>query len=237
MKRFVCFLLALILIVGLVPATAVTASAASERTTSDKAIGILKGSATFYAEESYGKIGYSTPSNFTPTDSSIPKDFLNYISKEDADALLRNFLKEKVDTAISKFAKSHNLDLSQNEHDALAVHLYRTGALNPSTSGSLFATAGIVKTVSTAADRQAMVNAFVNARTHNLYSDEELRVTMNICLAEASMYLFGDYGYNGDARLGYALLDEEDSDYKADKVVGYVKAEGYALDQIGRAHV
>ena len=50
MKRFVCFLLAMILIMGMVPATAVTASAASERTTSDKAIGILKGSEAFFAK-------------------------------------------------------------------------------------------------------------------------------------------------------------------------------------------
>ena len=111
MKRFVCFLLAMILIMGMVPATAVTASAASERTTSDKAIGILKGSMTFYSKEQSGKIGYSTNSSYVPTNSSIPKDFKNYISKEDADTLLRDFVKEKVDKAINKFAKDYNLDL------------------------------------------------------------------------------------------------------------------------------
>ena len=100
MKRFVCFLLAMILIMGMVPATAVTAFAASERATSDKAIQILKGSETFFAKQESGKIGYGTNANFVPTDSSIPKNFLNSISKEDADALLRNFVKEK-----DKFSK------------------------------------------------------------------------------------------------------------------------------------
>ena len=42
MKRFVCFLLTLVLIVSLVPATVLTANAASVLNTSDKAIEILK---------------------------------------------------------------------------------------------------------------------------------------------------------------------------------------------------
>ena len=41
MKRFVCFLLTLVLIVSLVPATVLTANAASVLNTSDKAIEIL----------------------------------------------------------------------------------------------------------------------------------------------------------------------------------------------------
>ena len=64
MKRFVCFLLAMILIMGMVPATAVTAFAASERTTSDKAIAILKEFEGFekYQYENNGKwyIGYGS---------------------------------------------------------------------------------------------------------------------------------------------------------------------------------
>lgn len=225
MKRFVCFLLALILIVGLVPATAVTASAASERTTSDKAINILKGSVAFYTKEDGNhKIGYSTPSSY-----SEAKKYLNFISKEDADTLLRSYLKKEVDKAINDFAKSHNLDLLQQEHDALAVHLYRTGSLK--TDGHLFATAGIVKTVSTAADRQAIVDAFVQARSHDYYNNETVGITVNVSLAEASMYLFGDYVYNGDPRMAFARIDKN-GDFKADGVVGYVKAEGYTLQPL-----
>ena len=40
-KRMISFLLALMLIVGLIPATAVTANAASSRATSDSAVSIL----------------------------------------------------------------------------------------------------------------------------------------------------------------------------------------------------
>ena len=234
MKRFVCFLLAMILIMGMVPATAVTASAASERTTSDKAIGILKGSVTFYSKEEAGKIGYSTNALFVPTDSSIPKDFKNFISKEDADALIRNFMKEKVDKAINKFTKDYNVDLSQQEHDALAVHLYRTGALNPATTSTPFVTARIVKTVSTAADRAAMVNAFVASYGITATNDETLKANLNVAFAEAAMYLYGDYGYNGNSRFAYAVLDKNNNMVKdaADEVVAYARAEGYNLDPL-----
>ena len=231
MKRFVCFLLAMILIMGMVPATVVTASAASERTTSDKAIGILKGSMTFYSKEQSGKIGYSTNSGYVPTNSSIPKDFKNYISKEDADTLLRDFVKEKVDKAINKFAKDYNLDLSQQEHDALAVNLYRTGALTPSTTSTPFVTARVVKTVSTAADRAAMVDAFVNYYGYNASNEEVLKANLNVSLAEAAMYLYGDYGYNGNNRFAHAILDLN-GNMKADAtdaVVAYVKSDGYTL--------
>ena len=41
-RRVVCFLLAAFLLLGLIPATAVTANAASNLTTSEKAIELLK---------------------------------------------------------------------------------------------------------------------------------------------------------------------------------------------------
>ena len=234
MKRFVCFLLAMILIMGMVPATAVTAFAASERNTSDKAIQILKGSEAFFAKQESGKIGYGTNANFVPTDSSIPKSFLNSISKEDADALLRNFVKENVDKEINKFTKDYNVDLTQQEHDALAVHMYRSGALKPSTTTTPFVTARIVKSVSTAADRAAMVNAFVAANGVKASNDEYLKAGLNVALAEAAMYLYGDYGYNGNGRFAYAVLDKNDNKMadSADQVVAFVKSEGYNLDPL-----
>ena len=226
MKRFVCFLLAMILIMGMVPATAVTAFAASERNTSDKAIQILKGSETFFAKSNGSEVGYGTPVSFADA-----KEYLNYISKEDADALLRSYLKKVVDKAINEFTKSYNVDLSQNEHDALAVHMYRNGI---STATTPFVTARIVKSVSTAADRAAMVNAFVDYYNPAVTGNEVMKATMNVALAEAAMYLYGDYGYNGNNRFAYAILDL-DGDMKAestDDVVAYVKGDGYNLDPL-----
>ena len=225
MKRFVCFLLALILIVGMVPATAVIASAASDRTTSDKAVNILKGSAVFYSKEESGKVGYSTPSSY-----SEAKKYLNGISQEDALALMRSYLKEEVDEAINKFTKDYNVDLTQKEHDALAVHLYRNGI---STTSNLFIVVRTVKTVKTAADRAAIVTAFMNSYGHNLHSNETLRPTVDIALAEAAMYLYGDYGYNRGSKLAYTRLSTNGDATTPDKVVGYVKADGYTLNPEG----
>ena len=224
MKRFVCFLLALILIVGMVPATAVTASAASDRTTSDKAVNILKGSAVFYSKEESGKVGYSTPSSY-----SEAKKYLNGISQEDALALMRSYLKEEVDEAINKFTKDYNVDLTQQEHDALAVHLYRNGI---STTNNLFITVRTVKTVKTAADRAAITDAFVNSYHHYVSTDELVRGSIDVALAEATMYLHGDYGYNRGSKMAFTRLDT-DGDLKADKVVGFVKADGYTLNPSG----
>lgn len=227
MKRFVCFLLAMILIMGMVSATAVTASAASEKTTSDKAIGIIKGSVTFYSKkDAANKIGYGTPTSFADA-----KDYLNYISKEDADALLRSYLKKEVDKAINAFTKSYNVDLTQQEHDALAVHMYRHGC---GTGCTPFLTARVVKTVATAADRTAMVNAFVASYGITASGDEYLKANLNVAFAEAAMYLYGDYGYNGNNRFAHAVLDKNNNKIAdaADEVVAYVKADGYNLDPL-----
>ena len=226
MKRFVCFLLAMILIMGMVPATAVTASAASERATSDKAIQILKGSESFFPKSNGAEVGYGTPISFADA-----KDYLNYISKEDADTLIRSYLKKVVDKAINQFTKSYNVDLTQQEHDALAVHMYRHGC---GTGCTPFLTARVVKTVSTAADRAAMINAFVVGNAVKASGDEYLKASLNVAFAEAAMYLYGDYGYNGNNRFAHAVLDKNNNKIAdaADEVVAYVKADGYNLDPL-----
>jgi hypothetical protein len=80
----------MILVMAMVPAGAVTANAASVRYTSNDAANILKGSATFYKEEGSGKIGYSTPSSY-----SGAKNYLNGISKENAETLMKEYLKKE----------------------------------------------------------------------------------------------------------------------------------------------
>ena len=185
MKRIVCFLLALVLVLGLIPATATTANAYSAWNTSAKAIDILKGSATFYAKEQSGKVGYSTPTSYAGA-----QNYLNNISKEDAVDLMRNYIKDEVDTAINSWAKSNNIDLAQYEHDALAVHIYRTGS-----NDGLYDKIRTIKTVNSAADRLAMVQAFVDSRyipTGDV-NNETVKTIVDVSLAEAAMYLYGDH--------------------------------------------
>ena len=217
-KRIISFLLAMVLVLGLIPATATTANAYSTCATSAKAIDILKGSETFYEKSNGTKVGYSTPVSYEGT-----KNYLNGISKEDAVDLMRDYVEEIIDKKVNDFAKANNIDLAQHEHDALAVHIYRTGSDN-----GLFEAIREIKTVNSASDRAGIVKAFINSRGHTYTTDETVKVTVNVCLAEAAMYLYGDYGYNGSSKLGYARLSTE-GDNKADRVVGFVKADGLAL--------
>ena len=226
-KRIICFLLAMILVLGLIPNAAVTANAYSIHNTSEKAMGIISGSVTFYAKETDGKVGYSTPTTYAGA-----KNYLNGITKEDASDLMRDYINEIVDEEINAFAKSNNIDLNVSEHDALAVHHYRTNG----DIDSLLETVRIIKTVNSAADRAAVVNAFVDAYDsyygHDCTSNEALKPTLDVSLAEAAMYLYGDYGYNGGSRLAFARLDT-DHDFEGDDVAAYVKNDGYTLNPAG----
>jgi len=226
-KRIICFLLAMILVLGLIPNAAVNANAYSVRNTSDKAIDILRGSATFYAKEQSNLIGYSTPADFVIDGETAAKVYKNGISKEDAVDLMRAYLEEEADELINDYVKSNNIDLNKNEHDALAVHFYRTGNID-----ALLETVRVIKTVSSAADRAAVVESFVAAYSHDPSSNEALQPTLDVSLAEAAMYLYGDYGYNGGSKLTFARLDT-DHDFEGDAVAAYVKNDGYTLNPEG----
>ena len=228
-KRMICFLLAMILVLGLIPNAAVTANAYSVRNTSDKAIDILRGSATFYAKEQSNLIGYSTPADFVIDGETAAKVYKNGISKEDAVDLMRAYLEEETDELINEYVKKNNIDLAKNEHDALAVHHYRTGDIS-----ALLETVRQIKTVSSAADRADMVAAFVDSRSHTVHTYETMLTTLNVSLAEAAMYLYGDYGYNGGNKLGHVRLITKGNN-TIDDVLGYVKADGLALPKSGLA--
>ena len=197
MKRFVCFLLTFLMIVSLVPATVLTASAASSLNTSDKAIEILKQFEGFSAEAYVhgGKhyIGYGTQID----DPNVYKDG---ITKTEATALLKNHVKDAVDKAINDFAKKFNIAFTQYQHDALALFSYNCGTAWMSTDGAF---------------RSAVVNGkkgndFLNAIC--LYnggdtSSDYFRGLLNRRLAEANMYLNNIYSSTAPSGYTYVVLD------------------------------
>ena len=197
MKRFVCFLLTFLMIVSLVPATVLTASAASSLNTSDKAIEILKQFEGFSAEAYVhgGKhyIGYGTQID----DPNVYKDG---ITKTEATALLKNHVKDTVDKAINDFAKKFNIAFTQYQHDALSLFSYNCGTAWMSTDGAF---------------RSAVVNGkkgndFLNAIC--LYnggdtSSDYFRGLLNRRLAEANMYLNNIYSSAAPSGYTYVVLD------------------------------
>ncbi len=203
MKRFVCFLLTLVMIVSIVPATVLTASAASSLETSDKAIEILKLFEGFqskpYKDGDKYYIGYGTY-------IEDPDKYVEGITVTEATKLLKDHIHPDdkaanitVDEAINNLAKRYNLAFTQYQHDALALFSYNCGT--GWMSGGAF------------------LDAVVNGKRGNefLYaiglwnggnSDSDyFRGLMNRRMAEANMYLNNSYSSNAPANYTYVVLD------------------------------
>ena len=146
-KRIVCFLLTLIMLVSLVPVSALTASAASMKT-SEAAITVLKKltsyKATCYqvAKTQEFRVGYGTICNEkghkVDTDGNLATDHKSHTLKGEyeADAALHEALAD-YDKKVNAFATSNKLTLTQNQHDALVIFSYGCGTAWMDGSGVL----------------------------------------------------------------------------------------------------
>ena len=141
-KRFMCALLALVLLVGLVPVTA----AAAENKISEAAITVLKQLTTFkdtcyYVTGSEFRTGYGTvckeKHHFNTTGQPQDTDKnVHTITQKQADTALRAYLTE-LDKQVNSFAAKNNLTLTQNQHDALVVYTHGAGTAWLSGTGAL----------------------------------------------------------------------------------------------------
>ncbi len=179
-KRILCAILTLILLVSLVPATALTASAAN-RKVSEGAITVLKqlqGYSSMCSNKGY--TGYGTPCTFTNETAYGPhgSDARHAINETTADKALRVELAE-LDTAVNGFATANGLSLSQNQHDALVLFTFRNG------TAWLSGTGDVKRAVTTRATGNDFLNMFCNWQ----YSPAD----NNRRLIEANMYLNGAY--------------------------------------------
>ena len=131
-KRFVCALLALVLLVGLVPVTA----SAAENKISESAITVLKQlkgfkNTCYYVSGSEYRVGYGTvcseKHHFDVTGKpKATDDNKHTISEKKADTALRTYLTE-LDKKVNSFASGNGLTLSQSQHDALVVYSHVAG--------------------------------------------------------------------------------------------------------------
>ena len=140
-KRFVCALLALVLLVGLVP---VTASAANH-SVSAAAITVLKQLTTFkstcyYVSGSEYRTGYGTvctqKHHFNTDGTPKASENVHTITQAQADTALRTYLAE-LDKKVNSFASQNGLSLTQNQHDALVVFSHGAGTAWMSGTGAL----------------------------------------------------------------------------------------------------
>lgn len=189
-KRIACLLLTLIMLVSLVPVTALTASAASLNV-SEAAITVLK-KLTPFKDECYQlgttqdvRIGYGTvckeKHSFTrdgsgsnvsyKLDTPNPK---HTIKQNEADTALRAALADYA-KKVNSFAGSNGLTLSQNQFDALVIFSYGEGTSWMNGNGAL-KTAVVNK-----ADSNTLLTALMT------YGNESRR------RVEANMYVNGIY--------------------------------------------
>ena len=165
------------MLVSLVPATALTASAATLKT-SERAITVLKQLENFSGScDANGYTGYGTRCTAKGTHGT--GDEKHKITQAEADAALRKEL-ENLDKSINSFASKKGLTLNQQKHDAMVLFSFDNGtawvngtgdlqaAITSGATGSKFLNAICWWDSSTADDQRRMVEA--NMYLNGVYS-------------------------------------------------------------------
>lgn len=205
-KRIVCVLLTLIMLVSLVPATALTASAASLKT-SEAAITIMKKLAIFKSKcyqvpgTNEFRIGYGTicseKHKTTYKNGKVensPDAGKHSITQAQADQALRKLILD-LDAKVNSFASSNSLTLSQCQHDALVLFTFDVG--DSWMSGSGVVRSAIVSKASTNDLLKAMSDW---ASDQDDFRRRKIEVNMykNGIYSDVTPSSFGTVTYNPD---------------------------------------
>ncbi len=206
-KRIVCVLLTLIMLVSLVPATALTASAASLKT-SEAAITIMKKLAIFKSKcyqvpgTNEFRIGYGTicseKHKTTYKDGKVQDSAdagKHSITQAQADQALRKLILD-LDAKVNSFASANSLTLSQCQHDALVLFTFDVG--DSWMSGSGVVRSAIVSKASTNDLLKAMSDW---ASDQDDFRRRKIEVNMykNGIYSDVTPSSFGTVTYNPDA--------------------------------------
>lgn len=205
-KRIVSLILALILLVGMVPAGAITASAASNRTVSANAVKFIK------EWEGFSKTAYADGSQYTYGYGTKAPSATATITEAEADNALREELKE-IDKKVNQFAAAHNKNFSQSQHDALVSFSFNVG-----TGWMSQLNYRITKAVLNGATGNDFLQAIC------LWSNVDSLPVGGLVsrrMAEADMYLNGSYSKSARASYTYVKFDANGGVLGEDKVQAY----------------
>lgn len=201
-KRIVCVLLTLMLLLSLVPAGALSASAA-ELTVSDSGLRVIKDFEGYSKQckwdYSQWSIGYGSKceEKHTNTDPEVGALGGHTITQTEADAIMREELKTW-EKKVNEFAASNGLSLSQNKFDALVSFTYNCGS-GWMSGNSVFKQA-VVKGLTG--------NSFLNAIIQWATAGGEIsNGLMKRRMAEANMYLNGVYSKDAPTNYTYVVYD------------------------------
>ena len=214
MRRVICGFLTVLMLVSMLAVGAVSASAASSFTTSERAIKILKEMEGFaqyaYKDNSQYSIGYGCSCN--------PADYPNGITEGEADTLLRERL-VSMEAAVNKFADRYSLSLSQQQFDSLMLFTYNCGS-GWTTTDSDFRTSII--NGDTGNDLIYYMTRWCTA------SGEVSLGLVNRRLAEADLYLYGYYNVKAPSNYAYVLFNANGGTCES-RIQGYDASEPVAV--------
>lgn len=187
-KRFACLMLALVMLIGLIPAAAVSASA-EDTVVSEAGIRVIKESVGFHAkayEVSTGvyKIGYGTPGTKGQT-----------ITEANADILLREELKKCASAVSTKF---DSFLLVQKRRDALVWMTYLEG-------GSTDWANKLVAILATGSSSD-IANAICTFDMDKFAGDTAAYNTLTRRMAIANLFLNGTYSATNTGTVGYTVF-------------------------------
>lgn len=227
-RRILCVLLSAVLLCGIV--LIAPSAAASEMSTSDKCIQMLKEMEGFakypYWDYMHWTVGYGTRC----PDEDLERYKQNGITEAEADALLRAAV-SSFDKSINSFADKYSLNLSQNQFDALLLFCYNLG------NGWMFSESNFRSAVINGATGNDFIIAI--ARWCNA-GGQVMPTLVKRRLMEANMYLNGVYDKDPPPNYCYVLYDAQggksdesiqayDSDLTAEPVAT-ATYEGYFFD-------
>ena len=229
-KRFVCALLTLVLLVGLVPVTA----SAADHSVSGSAVTVLKqltpikyNTASqiqcYHVKGSEFRTGYGTvcgekhhfDTNGKPIDyvttlgpAYTDKKDLNkhVITLAQADAALRLRLTE-LDKKINSFASQNGLSLSQGQHDALVIFTYDAGEAWLSGTGNLRDV--VINVVKGKAGTNELLNAMSlwDSSVTSGITNGSAATVLARRKVEANMFMNGTYTNTVPANYDYVIYD------------------------------
>ena len=197
MKRFISLLLSVVLLLGVVTATAMPVSAASDFSISEECVALLKEMEGFdkYPRWDYSQwtVGHGTRC----PDADLERYRANGITEAEADVLLRTHAASFA-KSVNSFIDKYGLELTQNQFDALLLFTYNFGSTWMFREGSF--RSGLINGV-TGNDFMYEIGQWCHA------GGSILRNLISRRLIEANMYFNGVYSRSVPENYCYVIFE------------------------------
>ncbi len=197
MRRATSYLLAFAILIGCIFIGSPLVYAA-EMTMSEEGMKLLK------AEEGFSKYPYWDYRQYTVGyGTKCPSDMVDHykkygITQEEAETLLRNYM-SGMEYTLNRYIEKHNLVLTQNQYDAIALFSYNVGTGWTKENSGLFFNA-----ITGGATGNDLIRAFgLWCKADGQIRDYLLRRRMS----EANLYLNGVYSQQPPESYGYVIYE------------------------------